>query len=291
MRVLVTGASGMLGFALADSCPSNIECVGTDVDTLDITDAVAVGEAFARQSPAAVINAAAYTDVDGCESHESEALAVNGAAAGVLAAACSDAGIPLLHVSTDYVFDGTIPAPGEYSEVDPVGPVSAYGRTKLAGETAVRERLPEHWIVRTQWLYGCHGKNFVETMLRLASERDELAVVDDQVGSPTSTHVLAPFLWRMVAERPAFGTYHVTGGGACSWHGFAEEIFRQAGLLPGSLTLSTMGSDQLDRPAPRPARSVLSNAKLRAALGEAPGPWVEGLQDYMSRRQAVGART
>lgn len=291
MRVLVTGASGMLGFALADSCPAGIELVGTDVDTLDITDAGAVGDAMARHAPAAVVNAAAYTDVDGCESHEAEALAVNGAAAGILAAACATAGVPLVHVSTDYVFDGRIPAPGEYHEDDPVGPLSAYGRTKLAGEVAVREALDAHWIVRTQWLYGVRGKNFVETMLRLASERDRLAVVDDQVGSPTSTHVLAPYLWRFVTERPAFGTYHCTGGGSCSWHGFAAEIFRQAGRAPDDPVLDTQSSDALDRPAPRPTRSVLSNAKLMAALGDAPGPWTEGLSDYMRRRQAVGAQS
>ena len=287
MRVLVTGADGMLGFALADSVPAGVELIGTDVGTLDITDAAAVAAAVEEHAPRAVLNAAAYTNVDGCESHEAEALAVNGLGAGNLAAACAAAGIPLLHVSTDYVFDGRIPAPGEYGEDDAVGPLSAYGRTKLAGEQAIAAALPEHWIVRTQWLYGLHGPNFVETMLRLAGERDRLAVVDDQVGSPTSTHSLAPLLWKVLLERPPFGIYHATNAGHCSWHGFAVEIFRQAGV---TITVDSMSSDQLDRPAPRPARSVLSNARLRAALGDSPGPWQDALKDYLRRRSAVGAR-
>lgn len=286
MRVLVTGADGMLGFALADSVPSDVELIGTDLSNLDITDADAVSAAVAAQAPDAVLNAAAYTNVDGCEEHEAEALAVNGAGAGNLARACAAAGIPLLHVSTDYVFDGRIPEPGEYGEDDGVGPLSAYGRTKLAGEQAITEALPAHWIVRTQWLYGLRGPNFVETMLRLAGERDRLSVVDDQVGSPTSTHSLAPVLWQVLQRRPAHGVYHCTNAGHCSWHGFAREIFRQAGV---EIEVDALGSDQLDRPAPRPARSVLSNARLRAALGASPGPWQEALGDYLRRRSAVGA--
>jgi dTDP-4-dehydrorhamnose reductase len=284
MKVLVTGSEGMLGFALRNSCPAGVEMVGTTIDDLDITNAADVGAVWGRVRPRAVISAAAYTDVDGCESHEDDALAVNGTGAGIVAQACADLDIPVLQVSTDYVFDGRIPAPGEYVETDPVNPLSAYGRTKLAGERAVATATPDHWIVRTQWLYGVGGKNFVETMLRLAAERDRLTVVNDQVGSPTSTHALAPFLWRIVTERPAHGVYHCTNAGACSWYDFAAEIFRQQAL---DVNLAPMGSDQLDRPAPRPARSILNNGRLRDALGDVPCSWEDALEQYLALRSSV----
>jgi dTDP-4-dehydrorhamnose reductase len=186
MRVLVTGSGGMLGFALRDSLPPGFTFLPADLPQVDVTDPASVAQAVREGLPEVVLNAAAYTDVDGCESHEPEALAVNGTGAGHVAAACAAAGIPLLHVSTDYVFDGRIPPPGEYAEDDATRPLSAYGRTKLAGEQAVAASGARHWIVRTQWLYGLRGRNFVETMLRLAGERDRLAVVDDQFGSPTA---------------------------------------------------------------------------------------------------------
>ena len=285
MRVLVTGSTGMLGFALRESRPTDVTLVDADLPGTDITDAASVARAFREGRPDAVINGAAYTNVDACETHEAEAAAVNGAGAGIVAAACAGAGIPLLHVSTDYVFDGTIPAPGEYSEEDATGPLSAYGRTKLAGERLVAERCPRHWIVRTQWLYGSHGKNFVDTMLKLAGEKPELAVVDDQVGSPTCTHDLAPILWLILGLAPPHGTYHASNAGSCSWHGFAAEIFRLSGAR---VALKTQTTAQLARPAPRPARSVLSNARLRAALGTGLPSWQDGLQRYLRRRSAGG---
>lgn len=288
MRVLVTGAAGMLGHALRESCPDELTMVGLDLPELDITDPASVERAIAEQKVQAVLNGAAYTDVDGCESHEAEALAVNGTGAGIVAAACCRAGIPVLHVSTDYVFDGKIPAPGAYTESDRTGPLSAYGRTKLAGEQAVAAACPEHWIVRTQWLYGLHGKSFVETMLRLAGERDSLAVVDDQVGCPTSTHDLAPMLWRILLQRPPYGTYHASSSGSCSWHEFAAEIFRQAGV---TIRLDRMDSSALDRPAPRPTRGVLGGAKLAAALGVEMPRWQESLSRYLAKRKTAGAST
>jgi dTDP-4-dehydrorhamnose reductase len=271
----------MLGYALRASRPSGAEFLEADLPAVDVADPDSIGRAVRASRPDAVLNAAAYTDVDGCESHEAQALAVNGTGAGHVAAACAAAGIPLLHVSTDYVFDGCIPAPGEYTEDDVPGPLSAYGRTKLAGEQAVARSGTGHWIVRTQWLYGCGGRNFVDTMLRLAGERDRVTVVDDQVGSPTSTHDLAPVLWRILERRPPFGVYHASNAGHCSWHGFAAEIFRQAGV---SVDLQRMDSRDLGRPAPRPARSVLSNARLRAALGADLGPWEDGLRRYLALR-------
>ena len=287
MRVLVTGSAGMLGFALRESAPPGVEWLEGDLPALDIRDRGAVERALADGRAEAVINAAAYTDVDGCESHEEQALAVNGAGAGNVAAACAAAGLPVLHLSTDYVFDGRIPAPGEYVERDAVAPLSAYGRTKLAGERAVAAAGGAHWIVRTQWLYGLRGKNFVDTMLRLAGEREFLAVVDDQVGSPTSTHDLAPVLWRILQRRPKPGLYHATNAGSCSWHDFAAEIFRQAGL---KVDLRRTNSGSLARPAPRPARSVLSNARLVGALGAGLPRWEDALSRYLARRAAEVAR-
>jgi dTDP-4-dehydrorhamnose reductase len=149
----------------------------------------------------------------------------------------------------------------------------------------VRERCPSHWIVRTAWLYGSHGKNFVDTMLQLAASRPFLTVVDDQVGSPTSTHDLAPILWQILQRSIPYGTYHATNAGSCSWHDFAAEIFRRAGL---EVDLRRMDSKDLGRPAPRPARSVLSNARLRGALGSSLASWQEGLQRYLQRRAAEG---
>ncbi|GJM20150.1 MAG: NAD(P)-dependent oxidoreductase [Planctomycetota bacterium] len=294
MRVLVTGAAGMLGFALHDSCPSDIEWVGSDVaadsprarHALDITDAAAVAALLDAEGIEAVVNAAAYTNVDGCEEHEADALAVNGQGAGNLARACAERNLPLIHVSTDYVFDGKIPAPGCYAEGDTVGPLSGYGRTKLAGEEQVLAAGGRAWIARTQWLYGLHGGNFVETMLRLAGERDELTVVNDQVGSPTSTHDLAPLLWALLQEQPAPGVYHAVNSGDCSWFDFACEIFSQA---QAEVRVAPMDSSQLNRPAPRPARSVLNTAKLQAALGREIPHWRDALSRYLARRTAPGA--
>ena len=284
MKVLVSGASGMLGWAMKDSVPDGVTPVWVDIDELDITDEAAVGRALDEHAPEALVNCSAYTNVDGCEEHEADALAVNGTGAGNLARACADRGVALLHVSTDYVFDGTIPAPGCYAEDDATNPLSAYGRTKLAGEEAIRAAGADHWIVRTQWLYGVSGPNFVETMLRLAGERDVLTVVDDQVGSPTSTHDLAPLLWQVVRQRPAFGTYHAVNAGSCSWFDFAREIFRQAG---SDVRVDPMDSSQLDRPAPRPARSVLSTDKLRAALGTTIPAWEDALSRYLRLRETT----
>jgi dTDP-4-dehydrorhamnose reductase len=277
----------MLGFALRESAPPGIELLEGDLPALDIRDRGAVERALADGRAEAVINAAAYTDVDGCESHEEQALAVNGAGAAHVAAACAAAGIPVLHLSTDYVFDGRIPAPGEYVERDAVAPPPPSARTPPPAPRGGPAAGGVHWIVRTQWLYGLRGRNFVDTMLRLAGEREFLAVVDDQVGSPTSTHDLAPMLWRLLQRRPAPGLYHATNAGSCSWHDFAAEIFRQAGL---KVDLRRTDSRSLARPAPRPGRSVLSNAKLVAALGSGLPRWEDALARYLARRAAEVAR-
>ena len=292
-RVLITGASGMLGHALISSAPTGVALIATDVSegadvTLDITDEGAVGRAFAETRPEAVINAAAYTAVDKAEDDESTAQAVNGSAVAILGAACAQAGIPMVHVSTDYVFDGTLDAGASYGEGDPTAPLSAYGRTKLAGELALAASGAEHHIVRTQWLYGLDGPNFVETMLALAATRDRLSVVDDQVGSPTSTHSLAPLLWALLARRPAQGIYHAVNAGECSWYDFARAIFEGAGV---DIAVEAVPTSAFPRPAHRPARSVLCTDKLRSALDIDIPDWREALTDYLVRRASLDSAT
>lgn len=274
----------MLGHALQESLPDGVDAVWVDLPEMDITDEASVAACLDEHVPEAVINCSAYTAVDACEEHEDDALAVNGTGAGVLARACAARGIPMLHVSTDYVFDGGIPAPGCYAEGDAVNPLSAYGRTKLAGERAVAAAGDAHWIVRTQWLYGLDGPNFVETMLRLAGEHDQLKVVDDQVGSPTSTHDLAPLLWRIVGQRPAYGIYHAANSGHCSWYDFAVEIFRQSGV---DIRVDPVPTEQFPRPATRPPRGVLATDKLRTALGCDIPTWQDALGRYLRMRSTA----
>src|SRR5215218_3257242 len=228
MRLLLTGAAGMLGHDVAGAA----ERAGHDVTPLtrrdlDIRDAAAVRAAVAAASPDAVINCAAWTDVDGAEAHEAEATALNGAAAGHVAAAAAAAGAFAVQVSTDYVFDGTARTP--YLESAPTAPRSAYGRSKLAGELAVARHAPgAHAIVRTAWLFGVHGGNFVATMLRLARERDVLTVVDDQLGCPTFSGHLASALVT-IAERRLGGVLHVAGSGECTWYDLAAATFAVTG--------------------------------------------------------------
>ena len=274
----------MLGHALQASCPEGVEAISVDRSEMDITDAASVASCLDGCKPEAVVNCSAYTQVDACEDHEQEALAVNGTGAGVLATSCAERAVPLAHLSTDYVFDGAIPEPGCYTESDATCPLSAYGRTKLAGEQAVAAAGEAHWIVRTQWLYGLNGPNFVETMLRLAAEHDVLRVVNDQVGSPTSTHELAPLLWRLVLERPGYGIYHAANRGACSWYEFALEIFRQAGIDVG---VDPIPTSDFPRPATRPARGVLSTEKLSTALNVEISTWQEALGKYLELRKST----
>jgi dTDP-4-dehydrorhamnose reductase len=235
---------------------------------LDITDADAVTRAVRQARPDAVINCAAWTDVDGAEEHEAAATAINGAGAGNLA----QQGVHLVHVSTDYVFDGDAREP--YTEDAPTGPRSAYGRSKLAGERAIAGAGAA--IVRSSWLFGPHGRNFVDTMRRLGAERDELAVVDDQVGCPTYTGHLAAALVA-IAEQGTTGVLHVAGGGRCSWFDLAVATFEETGLRCDVRPQSTADAG---RPAPRPAFSALASTR-----GDAPvlPPWREGLRAHLAR--------
>src|SRR5512138_1126497 len=222
--ILVIGANGMLGHDLMEVLQGDVR--GLDLPELDITDLVSVRKALLTLKPRVIVNSAAYTDVDGCESNVETAMAVNGEGVGLLALTAREIGATLVQVSTDYVFDGSKGEP--YLEDDPVGPLSMYGESKLAGELNAA-MAPAHLIVRTQWLYGLHGKNFVETMLRLASEKKELAVVDDQIGSPTWTVDLALAIQALV-EKDCRGIYHAANSGFCSWNDFARAIFAEAGM-------------------------------------------------------------
>jgi dTDP-4-dehydrorhamnose reductase len=241
---------------------------------LDVTDAGAVRAAVTDARPDVIINCAAFTDVDGCEEREEEATAVNGTGAGNVAAAAASAGALVVHVSSDYVFDGTKGIP--YVESDSVGPLSAYGRSKLAGEEAIRAAAPDHHlIVRSSWLFGAGGRNFVTTIAGLAAERDELSVVTDQVGCPTFTGHLAHGLIAC-AEAGRRGTAHLAGGGRCSWNEFAQEIVRSTGSACRVLPSTTA---EMARPAPRPAFSAMESE--RGDLATLP-PWREGLRAFLA---------
>ncbi|WP_284576257.1 dTDP-4-dehydrorhamnose reductase [Streptomyces sp. 2P-4] len=293
-RWVVTGAAGMLGRdLLAVLEDAGIEAAGLRRADLDVTDAAAVRAAV--EGAAVVVNCAAWTDVDGAETAEDAATAVNGTGVRVLAAACADAGARLLHVSTDYVLPGDASEP--YREDAETGPLNAYGRSKLAGERAVAELLPQDgYTVRTAWLYGEHGPNFVATMLKLAAQRDTLDVVDDQHGQPTWSRALAHRLVEVglaaLAGRAPAGVYHGTASGRTTWFGLAREAYRLAGLDPERIRPTT--SAAFVRPAARPAFSVLGHDRW-AEAGLAPlADWREQLAEALATpeftRLAAGAR-
>jgi dTDP-4-dehydrorhamnose reductase len=279
MRLLVTGAAGMLGHdVVAAAGDAGHEAVALARADLDITDAAAVRAAVLAARPDAVINCAAWTDVDGAETAEPQATAVNGEGAGHIAAAAAEAGALLVHVSTDYVFDGTASEP--YTEDEPTHPEGAYGRSKLAGEHAVAAAGGRSAIVRSSWLFGPHGKNFVDTMRRLGAEREEIAVVDDQVGCPTYTGHLAPALVA-IAERGTTGIVHLAGTGHCSWFDLAQATFAETGL---QCRVNPQTTAELGRPAPRPAYSVL--ASTRADVPALPH-WRDGLRTHLARLEVA----
>ena len=274
MRLLVTGAGGMLGRDLVAAARAHgHECVGLARGALDVTDPSAVQAALGDAAPEVIVNCAAWTDVDGAESDEAAALAVNGAGAGNLARAALALGARVVQVSTDYVFDGTATRP--YVESDPTAPLSAYGRTKLAGEHEVLAASPEHAVVRTAWLFGAGGANFVATMLGLAAGgRDEVAVVTDQIGCPTFTGHLAEKLLEVAAEGRT-GILHAAASGHCSRNEFARAIFAAAGY-DVRVTATTSASQA--RAAARPAWSVLASERDRRPLP----PWADGLDAYLA---------
>lgn len=285
MRVLVTGAGGMLGQDVVRAARERgWEAAGLAHGELDATDEAAVRAAIEAAGAQAIVNCAAYTDVDGAERDVAGAAAGNATAAGAVARAAAASGARLVHVSTDYVFDGARGPEGPpYVESDATGPRSAYGRTKLEGEQAVAAASGSHAIVRSSWLFGEHGRNFVATMLALAEERDEVTVVADQIGCPTYTGHLAEALLDLAAG-DAQGIFHAAGGGApCSWHDFAVETFRRAGVDCRVLPCTTA---DFPRPAPRPAYSALATERPETPLLP---PWQEGLQHYLFAIRKVHA--
>ncbi|MBI3607917.1 MAG: dTDP-4-dehydrorhamnose reductase [Nitrospirae bacterium] len=277
MRVFLTGGDGQLGRALRRIL-SAYDLVAPSESEADISDP-RVARLIADARPDLVIHTAAYTDVDGAEAHPDRAFAVNALGSRHVAQGAADARARLIAVSTDYVYDGT--KDGPYREDDPVAPLGMYGASKLEGEREILKAKPDAVILRTAWLYG-EGKNFVETILRLARERDELRIVDDQRGSPTAAADLATViaaLWRT----PCTGVYHAVNAGACSWFEFAREILRLAGL---DRRVVPIRSSELVRPAKRPANSVLDCGKL-AVLGITLRPWQDALRAYFRERGPV----
>jgi len=276
VELVVTGVYGQLGRALAEAASAQGRTVlGVDLDSLDITDRAAVLGAVESARPRVVVNCAAFTAVDRCEQEEALATAVNGTAVGYLAEACDRVGALLVQISTDYVFPGNGSRP--YREEDPVGPVSAYGRSKLAGETAARTAR-RHLVVRTAWLCGRGGPNFVEAIRRQVEEgRNPVRVVADQHGNPTFCDDVAGAILRLV-EGDARGVIHAVNAGATTWFGFAREIVRQLGAEVEVLPVTTA---EFPRPAPRPPYSVLDTGRLSALLGRPLPPWQESLARYL----------
>jgi dTDP-4-dehydrorhamnose reductase len=300
---LITGAGGMLGRDLVALLQaSGAEVTAADRGALDITDGLAVTALLDRVRPDVVVNCAAWTAVDDAEAHEDLALAVNGSGAANLATACAGVGARLMQPSTDYVFSGTVvPSTGDsstgdlvtgarpYAEDEEPAPRTAYGRTKLAGEQAVLRILPEGgYVLRTAWLYGAHGPNFVRTMIRLEAARDTVAVVDDQHGQPTWTEDVARQILLLAESEAKPGIYHATSSGQTTWFGLARAVFELLGADPGRVTPTS--SSELARPAPRPAYSVLGHAGW-ASAGLPPLPdWRYSLQQAFPDLAAAEGR-
>ncbi|WP_033927471.1 dTDP-4-dehydrorhamnose reductase [Sphingomonas sp. 35-24ZXX] len=275
MKVLIVGGKGQLGRSLAATAPDDAEIVSHDIDTLDIADADALRACVADVRPELLLNAAAYTAVDKAESEEDVALAVNGTAVGAMSAAAREFGARLVHVSTDFVFDGISGVP--YAPDAPPNPVSAYGRTKLAGEKAAG---PDSLVVRTAWVYAPTGGNFVRTMLRMMGERPEVRVVADQIGTPTYAPDLAKALWAM-ARQGVTGTHHYTDSGVASWYDFAVAIQEEAlsfGLLDKAVPVIPIATAEFPTSARRPHYSVLDKSSTIAALGATAPHWRTNLR-------------
>ena len=281
MKLLLTGSNGQLGRELTRQLEKKkIDHVGYDIPEFDVTDKEKIAAIIAKEQPTVIINCGALTNVDGCETQRDLAMAINAVGPKYLAEIARDQDMVLVQVSTDYVFDGAgIIKDGElrpYQETDPVDPKTVYGESKAAGEKAVAETTPKHFIVRTAWLYG-DGNNFVKTMLELAAKHPQLTVVNDQVGSPTSTVDLAAAIIDLI-ETDHYGIYHGTCEGQCSWYDFALEIFRLSGI---DIPVAAVTSEQFVRPAPRPKYSVLENKALNDLKMNNFRPWQLSLAEYL----------
>jgi dTDP-4-dehydrorhamnose reductase len=303
MRILITGAKGQLGSELVMVLGEDHEIVAASRAEFDVTNLSVTSEFVGKADPDVIIHAAAFTDVDACEDHPEKAFLVNSLGARNVAIAARETGAELFHISTDYVFDGTKGRP--YVEFDAVSPLSVYGKAKVWSEAFVREQTPEHFILRTAWMYGGSGMGFFMTMLRLASEKDEISVVDDQRGTPTWSRDVVSQIQALL-ETKAYGTYHCTSQGACSRYEFALEIFRLAGyevrpasdgavsLMPKPespilnpsttlhpILLKPVRTSGMPRPAPRPKDSTLDNLMLRLQGLDIMPPWKEALAKYL----------
>ena len=291
MRILVTGSKGMLGTQIVSDLKrgytelgdipqamKNAEVIEKDYDTLDITDNLACRAFFAENVPDIVINCAAYTNVDGCETNQLEAFKVNAMGARNLARACELIGAKFVHVSTDYVFSGEGSTP--FCEYDLPNPQSVYGKTKLAGEDFVKQFCSKYFIVRTAWLYGYNGKNFVKTIVKAAKEKGELTVVNDQLGNPTNAADLSHHIIKL-APTCEYGVYHCTGEGECSWYDFAQEIVRLSGV---DAKVNPCSSQDYPSPTKRPAFSALENMMLKASVGNEMRDWKLALKAYFDHQ-------
>lgn len=295
MRVLVTGAQGQVGYELLQRAPRGFNVIGYNSRELDISDRAQVQEVLTRVKPQLLINAAAYTAVDKAESEVERAYKVNRDGVTHLALAAEEQGIPLLHISTDYVFSGD--KDSAYKPDDATAPSGVYGLSKLAGEQQLQQHCSRHVILRTSWVFGAHGNNFVKTMLRLGGDRDELAVVADQRGCPTSAGSIADALWTLatIFQRDGalkWGLYHYCGAPACTWHDFADEIFSQAlalGLLEKRPRLKAITTAEYPTPAKRPASSVLDCQTLEQVHGLVPRSWAGELQRVLKQLEKVAS--
>ncbi len=273
MKILIIGSKGMLGKDLM-TVLAPYEPIGVDRAEMDLTDAAAILAKFEEVQPEIVINAAGYTAVDVAETPDGqqEALAINGIAVGALAELCAQRDIPLVHFSTDYVFDGM--KMGEYKEIDTPSPLNQYGKSKLLGETLLQKYATKFYLIRTSWLYGKHGKNFVQTMIDLGKKGHQLTVVNDQIGKPTWTYDLAESVLTLLVEHRPYGIYHLVNEEAVSWYDFAVEIFQQLEMPVDILPVS---SQEFSRPAPRPRNSALGNTKFPLLRSHK-----DALQQYLS---------
>ena len=279
-KVLLIGADGMLGGDLRERLEKIYDVTGTTLETLDITDKDAVLAKAAEVKPYFIINCAAYTNVDGCEINTDLAMAVNGTAVGNIAEAAKAQDATFIHISTDYVFPGNLPVDQIYTEDMTPSPVSAYGRTKLLGEENAA-KAGKHYILRTAWLYGLGGKNFVKTMLRLSQDRDELTVVDDQHGSPTSTTTLCKIIESIMEKEPEYGVYHSTNEGFTTWCRFTRKIFELANISTNVKAITSKEYKEMyPQSSDRPSNSQLSKEKLKN-VGIIPEAWEVALEKYL----------
>lgn len=283
MNVLITGSGGQLGWALQKTLPAGIDAAFCNRPGADITDKEQLQRIIARHQPAVVINAAAYTAVDLAETEKEKAFAINARGPRNLAELASEKNFHLIHVSTDFVFNGLSSTP--YAPADTADPLSVYGQSKLEGERAVLEVAPGNsTVVRTSWVYSAAGKNFVKTILRLLQTQKQIRVVDDQIGSPTHARSLARFIWNCASEKP-LGLWHWTDSGQTSWHGFAAAIQREAlkaGLVEKEIPVLPIPTSEYPTPARRPAYSVLDTGLTRSARGVFSKPWEEELRDCIA---------